>query len=471
MSRSLRFLALPIVLGLALPAVTTAQVLERPRRPFTGLFGGGPPPDPTRARQELTLTVNLLGGYDDNLSITGVESGRPPDPNQDKAGYTRSGDVLLRYWRGTTVKSFEFEGRGYVNSYSNTDAGLLEGGSVRFGGTSGWGRHSTVRFDQRFAFDPVYSLGGGFAPLRDAVGSGGLPGAANSTTGIFVRDSWNSDSLVGLDYALARRSQLSGSYSFDTRRYTDDQGGSSWAHRASLSYVKSFDRSGSFRAGYTYGNTTIEEILNTNVFKRPIEEHTIDAGPSYVKRISRTRQMSVSASAGATHVDTVSSTTNQPFSYWAPYGSGQARLDLGRSWALWGDYRRGMTVLDGLTIQTYMTDTATVNVGGLASRIFELTFTGGFANGQAPHGSQSNSQFNTYIIGIQGQAAISRYLALVVNYSHFDYTFTDTPDLPTGLQPTFSRNSVRFGVRLWAPLLGRYVDQNTHGTGAATPTR
>src|SRR5262245_21525289 len=123
MSRaSLRLFALPVLLGLALPVAATAQLLERPRRPFTGLFGGGPPPDPTRPRQELTLTVNLLGGYDDNLSLTGTDTNRPPDPNQDKAGYTRSGDVLLRYWRGTTQRSFEIEGRGYVNSYSNSDA-------------------------------------------------------------------------------------------------------------------------------------------------------------------------------------------------------------------------------------------------------------------------------------------------------------------------------------------------------------
>jgi hypothetical protein len=473
MSRSsLRLFALPILVGLAVPVTANAQVLERPRRPFTGLFGGGPPPDPNRARQELTLTVNLLGGYDDNLSITGTDANRPPDPNQDTAGYTGSGDLLLRYWRGTLQKSFEFEGRAFVNSYSNTDAGALEGGSLRFGGTSGWGRHSTVRFDQRVSFDPVYTLGGGFAPLRDAVGAGAIPGAGNSTAGIFVRDSWNSDSLVGLDYALGRRSQLSGTYSFDTRQYTDDQGGSSWGHRASAAYTKSFDRSASLRATYTYGNTTIEEILNQNVFRRPIEEHTIDVGPTYIKRISRTRQMTVSASAGATHVDTISSTTNLPYTYWAPYGSGQARLDLGRSWALWGDYRRGMTVLDGVTIQTYMTDAATVNVGGLASRLFELTFTGGFANGQAPRGSGSNSQFNTYLVGMQGQVAISRNLALVVNYSHFDYAFTDTPDLPSALPATFSRNSVRFGLRLWAPLLGRYVDQGHGGTPATTsPTR
>jgi tripartite-type tricarboxylate transporter receptor subunit TctC len=41
------------------------------------------------------------------------------------------------------------------------------------------------------------------------------------------------------------------------------------------------------------------------------------------------------------------------------------------------------------------------------------------------------------------------------------------PDLPAGFQSTFARNSVRFGIRLWTPLLGRYADQ---GTGAGTPT-
>jgi len=472
MSRSLRFLALPIVVGLALPAAATAQVLERPRRQFLGLFAGGPPPDPTRTRQELTLTVNLLGGYDDNLSITDVESGRPPDPNQDKAGYLGIGDVFVRYWRGTTLKSFEVEGRGYVTTYSNTDAGPLQGGSFRVGGTTPWGRRSTVRFDERASFDPLYSLRGGFAPLRDAVGSAGLPGASNTTFGMFVRDSWGSDSTISADRTFGRRNVLTGDYSFNTRNYNDDLGGSSKAHRAGASYTYNFDRSAALRMGYTFGHTEIEEVLSGTVFTRPIDEHTIDAGPSYTKRISPTRQLLVSATAGATHVDTLSSQTSQPISYWAPYGSGQARLDLGRSWALWGDYARGMTVLDGLTTETYMTDTARVNVGGLVTRIFELVVAGGFANGQAPNGSNSNSHFNTYLVGLQGQVAISRNLAAVVNYSHFDYGFKETTDLPSGLPSTFSRNSIRVGLRVWVPLVGRYVDQNSGAGGATTsPTR
>ena len=467
MRRPIHALLFATVLALTLPAAVTAQVLERPRRPFLGLFGGGPPPDPNRARQEVTLTVNLLGGYDDKLSISDVESGRPPDPNQDTAGYLGTGDVYLRYWRGTNVKSFEIEGRGYLNSYSNTDAGAIHGGSLRFGGNTPWGRRSTLRFDQRFSFDPLYTLGGGFAPLRDAIGGSALPASNTTAAGIFLRDSWSSDSTVSVDHSLGRRDSLTAGYSFDTRRYSDDQGGSSWAHRASAAYTKNFDRSLALRSSYTYGNTTIEEVLNQNRFQRPIEEHTIDAGPSYVKRVSRTRQMLVSGSLGATHIDTLSSTTSQPLKYWAPYGSGQARIDLGRSWALWGDYRRGMTVLDGLTIENYFTDSARLNVGGLASSRFELVFTGGVANGRAPQGSNSNSKFNTYLVAMQGQWAISRYLAAVVNYSYFDYKFTDTPDLPAGFQSTFARNSVRFGIRLWTPLLGRYADQ---GTGAGTPT-
>ena len=468
MSRSLRFLVLPIVVGLALPAAATAQVLQRPRRPFTGLFGGGPPPDPNRGRQELTLTVNVLGGYDDNLSISDVGSGRPPDPGQDKAGYLGSGDLHLRFWRGTAQKSLEIDGRGYVTSYSNTDAGAIQGGSFRLGATTAWGRRGTIRVDQRNSFDPLYTLGGGFAPLRDAVGGDGLPGANSSTAGIFIRDSWTSDSVVGLDYRMGPSNQLSGTYSFDLRRYTDEQSGDSWAHHASLAFMKNLARSASLRATYGYGHTTLEEVVGA-VRTRPIEEHSFDVGPSYIKRISRTRQMLVSASAGAIHVESISNTTNLPFSYWAPYGAGQARLDLGRSWALWGDYRRAMTVLDGLTSQTYMTDTAQVSVGGLASRLVELVINGGFANGRAPNGSGSDSHFDTYIIGFQGQVAITRNLAAFVNYSHFDYTFTATSDLPIGFQPSFSRNSARFGIRLWVPLLGRYVDRGGNPGGATAP--
>ena len=57
---------------------------------------------------------------------------------------------------------------------------------------------------------------------------------------------------------------------------------------------------------------------------------------------------------------------------------------------------------------------------------------------------------------------------MVVNYNYFNYAFRDTPNLAEGFPPTFERNTIRFGLNIWLPLVGNYVDR-TRGTAPAAP--
>ena len=50
-----------IVVFSVVPGWAHAQAVQRPLRPYAGWFGGGPPPDPNRTRQELTLQGSVLG--------------------------------------------------------------------------------------------------------------------------------------------------------------------------------------------------------------------------------------------------------------------------------------------------------------------------------------------------------------------------------------------------------------------------
>src|SRR5689334_13661492 len=110
---------------LALVASTAgAQVLEPPPRPSRGLFGGGPPPDPTRSRQDLDLDGSILGGYDDNLVSPAGGNAFVPHPS----GYIAFSDVALRYSAGRPERSFQFGGRGFMNTYRNAGIGPSYGG-------------------------------------------------------------------------------------------------------------------------------------------------------------------------------------------------------------------------------------------------------------------------------------------------------------------------------------------------------
>src|SRR4051812_41526370 len=105
--------AAALIVAAAVAPVVSAQVVEPPPRPYRGLFGGGSHPDPTRTRKELTLTVNALGGFDDNLAPPGGGGAIVPRPS----GYTGFTDVILRYWFGRDVRSLELTGRSFMNTY------------------------------------------------------------------------------------------------------------------------------------------------------------------------------------------------------------------------------------------------------------------------------------------------------------------------------------------------------------------
>ena len=63
-----RLVLATVVCVCAVAADASAQMVQRPARPYRGLFGGGPTTDPNRTRSELTFTGSVLVGHDTWLS-------------------------------------------------------------------------------------------------------------------------------------------------------------------------------------------------------------------------------------------------------------------------------------------------------------------------------------------------------------------------------------------------------------------
>src|SRR5262245_62053759 len=142
-----------------------AQVAEPPPRPARARFGGGAPPDPNRTRQELTVSGNLLGGYDDNLTAPGVGEVFTPQPS----GYVGFGDAMLRYFSGNQTRSLEASGRGYVVTYRNIGVGPSFGADQALSFRSSFNEHTTVSLRENLRYAPFFSLGV-FSPLTEIVG-------------------------------------------------------------------------------------------------------------------------------------------------------------------------------------------------------------------------------------------------------------------------------------------------------------
>src|SRR5688572_20571766 len=102
---------------------------RRPRpRPRTsgGLFGGHRPTAPGRMSQRLTVTFDLLGGYDDDL---GAESGGSSDPSAPPVGgMIGNAAGILDYAHTSDTRGFEASARSVVATYQGIDVEPLIGG-------------------------------------------------------------------------------------------------------------------------------------------------------------------------------------------------------------------------------------------------------------------------------------------------------------------------------------------------------
>jgi hypothetical protein len=451
-----------VVIGAGMTAPAEAQNPQQPRAPrgYRGLFGGTPMPDPSRTREELSLTTSLSGGYDDNLAAAALGGSSTP-PGQAQDGYLGQGQIDLRYYRGRLVRSFTLEGTAYGVGYGDVGVGFVQGGLLNVSGNTKVRTRDTLQASQRVSFDPLFTLGS-LSVLDGVAAPGDLPGS-NTTTGLTERRSWTSQ--TGLDYSLAmgRRDTLNLNYGFGIRRYPEgnDVPGDSDTHRASAGLMHPFNRRVSFQGGYDYSYGRYQDADGL----RPLTEHTISGGPLIEKVYSRTRRLQLSSSLGAQYVRTLSSVAlrRTMVDYWAPFGEVAAQFDLSRSWDATINYRRGTTVLPEVTTESFVTDGITIGAGGVIGSRLEVEANAGLSTGTTASAAGGEAQNQTITWSSQARWAFNRKIAATLSYDYYKYDFTNVGDLPVGFPPGSSRNTIRVGVTIWLPLIGNYVVERSGG--------
>jgi hypothetical protein len=437
--------------------VVDAQVSERPPRAFRGLFGGSRSANPARSRQELTLSSNFLGGFDDNLNPQG--GGGIADllvPQQ--SGYTGFGDLSLRYWRGDARRSLTIDGRGYGTAYSIGGTAPALGANLNVEAASDFARRNRMEFAQNVSSEPFVELGA-YGSIDADVGADAPDN--NPTNGLGPRRSWSMSSTASYSRRWTPRRITSMTYNYMKRDYADAFGYDNATHTAQAGYEHGLRRGSSLQTSYQYAHAT---FVDTGGHGTPMQDHSLTTTYQYEKRFSSTRTMSFAAGMGATHSTTISSITREPRKYWAPNGHGTVRLDIGRSWNISGDYRRALTVLDGISPQAFYTNAAMARVGGfLLGPRLDAMLSAAYADGQASEGQNEAGRYRSYNLGVQVRSAFSSWCATVVSYSYYDYQLGNVVNLPAGFPTGFSRHAVRVGLTLWVPLYGSYTDRPRGG--------
>jgi hypothetical protein len=433
-----------VVAALSVCASAQAQVLGPPRRPARPPAGSTA--DPNRTQQTLTFGFDLLGGYDDNLSPEGGGASAEFVPRP--SGYTGLSSASLAYSIGQRARALEVDGHSYMNTYRNIGVTPSYGGEISARARTAIGRRGQADIRQSVRYDPFFSLGA-FSVLPAE--TGGQAFDSNPTNGIAESRSWTSDTAVSISHRWTQRTGIQVDYGFNKRANKGGAAFDSRTHAGGVAYDRSFSRSTGLRASYRRSNIRSIDFEN-NV--RPVQDDTADLGLRYGRDLSRTRRVSFSAGAGAAHVDTVDEVTREGLTYWAPSGYTTAQFDLGRSWAILGNYRRGVSVLQGLTPQPFVTDATNLSVGGFLAAGTDATLTAGSSSGQTGGQRDLSGRFRSYTVTGQLRFAITQWWSAVFNYTRYKYKLDETASRALGVSPEMDRNAVRIGFTMTLPLVG-----------------
>ena len=448
----MRSLLTTLTLVVCASAVTVeAQTAQpRPSRPIRGLFGGSSqPPDPNRTRSELTLTGSILGGYDDYI-LPGGPTG-PVDPDEVQNGYTGVADFALRYFYGRTVRSFAANLRGFANTYSDIGVDPSIGSALNLDALTNLGRRNSLHATQSMTYEPSLVLGA-FGSLQGAVEADVLP-ESGAGSGIVSQRSWASNTTLALSRRWTPRHTTSLQGGYAKRTYLDALGFDSSTYNAGTEHSWALTRTTNLEGQYEYSDSRVEDDEGRTM---PLSDHTVEASISYRRRLTPTRQLQLTGGGGASYVNSQQSFDREPVAYWTPAGHASVRLDVGRTWAIAGDYRRSVEVLQGVTIESFATDAASVRTDGSLGSRFDVALSTAFSNGASGAG-QSNGTFSSYGGSAQLRLALARSWAVTVAYDYYYYKLDGIADLPAEVPRQFDRNAVRIGLSMWFPLRGTFA--------------
>jgi hypothetical protein len=403
-------------------------------------------------RQELLLTANVLGGYDDNLTA-GLGSGAGTVQTAMASGSTGSLDGTLGYFRGNALRSLRMASTGSLTAYPDYMDRPAAGGVATIDARTTIGRSTTFGASERVGYEPffnVFSAGTSSAPLPSGIS------AAAPATGLFERRSWNSNTSVSLDRRWSRDDSTSLSYSYRLQHFTNADYGDNRSHSVLAEYRRRLASGVRARAEYRYANL---EYTDYSGATRPIREHRIEAGPEIEKALSRRRQLTVSLAAGGTHVESIQSTTRQPYQAWVPTGSASLKLAFSSAWSVEGAYRRDFSLLQGVTDEVYTTDTVSVTTGGLITARTDVRVGATYANWKTPIASGVNDTLDVYGATLQARVLVTHTVAATAGYYYYHQRFSNPDALPAGFPAKYNRNAVRVGLTVWVPLAGTPAPQ------------
>jgi hypothetical protein len=408
---------------------------SRPERPYRGIFASGT----EDAQQVLAITGAVGVGFDSNAHLGAAESGLLT-PTADPR--VAEGSMFSNYSGGLSYTatleklsagaSLSSSARQYPGSdlSTTTSHGASSGLSVAVGKNTRLNGAVNATYQSSRGFTPFATLDEPFlgqveAPSPD-YGTGRDNHYAYGVT-------------TGFTQQLSRRTALTANYDRHISQFdsgTDDLTRQSGAFRL----TRGITRNLGLRLGYGY--TTARYGFGDRTF----ENHNLDSGIDYSRDLSLTRRTKLAFSSGATALRE----GNQEIRY-DVIGAARLSREIARTWSADLSYRRNVGFLESVLEPTFY-DAITVGVHGLISRRVSFQSGAGVTLGAVGASKVTGNGFDA-VTGSAGiNAALTRHLALGVNYTFYRYSFEPGAAVVTGLASHMNRHSVGINLNAWAPL-------------------
>jgi hypothetical protein len=437
-ARTISLVAGGALLWTAMSASAQTPV-SRPERPYRGVYASGT----DNAQQVLTINGSVATGYDTDVLLGASQDGLTPVAvpyasgegryNQFGGGLTYTSD-LDRLSVGASLSSV-------LRQYPDLDTSLLtyyagSGGlSYTFGKNRGTTINGggTVTYQSLGAFLPFASLGD---PILGQVPAPGQDFGGARTK--YFRYSSN----AGITQRLSRRATLSASYTRDLSDFTNGAQGLDY-QRVEARFTRSLSRYLRLRVGYGLTTANYDYLVNG----RDYQYHNIDTGVDYSRDLSLTRRTKLAFSTGAAAIREGETTRYDVI------GSATLNREIGRTWNAVAAYSRNAGFIETIGVPTFY-DSINTSITGLISNRLSFHASAGASRGNAGYTTTAVARdgFDA-VTGFAGlERALTRNLAVGLNYTYYRYNFEDAAVFVTPLRPRVNRHSVNVTLNAWAPI-------------------
>jgi len=438
--------------ALSLAARSAIAQDYRPDRPYNGVFA----PRRSNGGHQFEIDWAAMTAHDDNLT---AEPELVSDPRGGFGGGWGSAEASARYiYEGqrTHLRATASGRDRYYPSLSNL-SGVDAGGE--FGASFDMSRNIRLSLSQAVRFQPYYQLTfvpsgsgslGAAAPIDPSDVEISTPNTPAADDPLRPANARTINGGVGYAQKIGLKSRIALDYSYRLTSLAD-RGVPYFSQNLNALITRGLTRYAALRLGYGHGRSSgIIDVdgRTTTVRGAPqplLTTHNVDVGIAYSRPLSRSRRTAFSFSTGSSVI------SDGDDSQYRLLLSATLAREIGRSWVANVDYRRGVTLIEGIAGPAYA-DTVRVRFGGFIARRVDVGATTGYAKGYVGLTTATGS-YATYAETADLRIALSRNFSFVTEYGYYHYDFDPIVDLPFGIGHSQNRQSIRFGISGWLPIV------------------